>query len=203
METGTVLYLNGPSSSGKHAIVAALQETMEEPWFNVGIDQWFSNFPARFIGTRPQAAEGFPWVVDADGRLVKTAAGPAGERLMRGLYATVAALAATGTNVAVDDVMYEPWMVPACARALAGSRAYFIGVRCRREVVEAREKARGDRPAGLAGCNYDLVHRHAVYDLEVETSDASADVCAAQIKAYLSERRPPQAFKQLAVQAEA
>ena len=201
METGTVLYLNGPSSSGKHAIVAALQDAMDEPWFNVGIDQWFHNFPTRYIGSRPRAAEGFPWEFGADGRLAKTATRPYGERLMRGLYAAVAALAATANNVAVDDVMYEPWMVRECARALAGCRAYFIGVRCRREVVEAREQARGDRPAGLADCNYDLVHRDAVYDLEVDTSEASAEACAARIKAYLDDGHPPRAVKHLAGQA--
>ncbi len=84
MAAGTVVYLNGPSSSGKHGIVAALQEIMDAPWFNVGIDQWFYNFPAQYIGSRPRAAEGFPWTFGADGRLIKTGVGPYGRRLMRG-----------------------------------------------------------------------------------------------------------------------
>ncbi len=198
MAAGTVIYLNGPSSSGKHSIVAALQETMDAPWFSLGVDTWFYNYPNRFIGNRPQAAEGFPWTFGADGRLVKTATGPSGRRLMRGLYAAVAALAAAGTNVAVDDVMYEEWMVGTCARALVDTNAYFVGVRCQREVVEARERARGDRPAGLAACNYDLVHRGTVYDLEVDTSDASAAECAAVITAHLAAGRAPRAFRILA-----
>jgi chloramphenicol 3-O phosphotransferase len=198
VEAGTVVYLNGPSSSGKHGIVAALQEIMDSPWFNIGIDQWFYNFPAQYIGSRPRAAEGFPFTSGADGRLIKTGVGPYGRRLMRGLYAAVAALAAAGSNVVVDDVMYEEWMAGECARALAGAGAYFVGVRCRREVVEARERARGDRPAGLAACNYDLVHRGAVYDLEVDTSDASAADCAGLIKAHLVAGHPPRAFKLLA-----
>ena len=202
MAAGTVVYLNGPSSSGKHSIVAARQEIMDAPWFSLGVDTWFYNFPARFVGDRPQAAEGFPWTF-ADGRLVKTATGPSGRRLMRGLYAAVAALAAGGTNVAVDDVMYEGWMAGECARALAGADAYFVGVRCRREEVEARERARGDRPAGLAACNYDLVHRGTVYDLEVDTSEASAAECAALIKAYLAAGHASRAFRALAGQARA
>jgi len=198
MDVGTVVYLNGPSSSGKHSIVAALQEVMDAPWFSVGIDTWFYNFPSRFMGDRPRAAQGFPWTFDADGHLVKTATGPYGRRLTRGLYAAVAALAATGNNVVVDDVMYEEWMVDECARALAGASAYFVGVRCRREVVEARERARGDRPGGLAACNYDLVHSGSVYDIEVDTSDASAAECARLIKAHLEAGHPPRAFKFLA-----
>ncbi len=203
MDVGNVVYLNGPSSSGKHSIVAALQDLMDAPWFSVGVDTWFYNFPARFMGDRPLAAEGFPWTFDTDGRLATTATGPYGRRLMRGLYAAVAALAASGNNVVVDDVMYETWMVGECARAFAGVNAYFVGVRCRREVVEARERARGDRPGGLAACNYDLVHRGAVYDIEVDTSDTSAAECAARIKAHLEKGHPPRAFTLLARQTNA
>lgn len=199
METGTVVYLNGPSSSGKHSIIAALQEQMDEPYFSLGIDACFSNFPDRYIGDGPNASEGFPWVFDEGGRLVRSTTGPYGERLMRGLYTAVAALAAAGTNVAVDDVMYESWMVPACARTLAETHGYFVGVRCRLEVCEARERSRADRPPGLAVCNHHLVHRNALYDLEVDTSNTSAEACAARIRAHLA-GHPPLAFRRLATQ---
>ncbi len=203
METGAIVYLNGPSSSGKHSIVTALQELMDTPWFNIGIDTWFYNFPGKFIGNRPAASAGFPWGVDTDGWLVRTApVGLYGQRLMRGLYAATAALATAGNNVVVDDVMYEAWMIPACAQILAALPAYFVGVQCRLEVVQARERARGDRPMGQVRLNYDLVHRYGIYDLEVDTSEESPADCAARIKAHITERSP-HAFKLLAAQTSA
>jgi len=198
MDTGTIVYLNGPSSSGKNTIVSAFQGIMDEPWFSIGVDTWFASVPRRFIGEGPEAATGFPWVFDHSGILIKTATGPAGNRLMRGLFATVAALAATGNNVIVDDVMYESWMAGACARRLSVCHAYFIGVHCPLELCEAREQARGDRPRGLASCNHHLVHRGATYDVDVDTSRASAEICATRIKAYLDAGHSPRAFRTLA-----
>ncbi len=194
-----MVYLNGPSSSGKHSIVGALQAQMPGPWFNTGVDTWFANIPKRFMGDGPYATAVFPWVFDRDGTLLETATGPLGQRLMRGMYSSVAALAAAGNHVIVDDVMYESWMIPACAETLAGSHAYFIGVHCRLEICAAREHARGDRPPGLAACNHHLVHRNALYDLEVDTSGTSAEACAARIRTHLADH-PPLAFRRLATQ---
>ncbi len=48
---------------------------------------------------------------------------------------------------------------------------------------EARERRRGDRMIGLARWQFDRVHRGMAYDLELETSRATAMECAEAIKA--------------------
>jgi chloramphenicol 3-O phosphotransferase len=51
--------------------------------------------------------------------------------------------------------------------------------------VERRERIRGDRAAGTAAKQIDLVHLHKVYDLEVDTSTRTAKTCSTQIRTFL------------------
>jgi chloramphenicol 3-O phosphotransferase len=50
-------------------------------------------------------------------------------------------------------------------------------------VLEARERARGDRLIGLARWQLDRVHVGVAYDLEIDTTAASPLECARMIKA--------------------
>ncbi|MDY6895676.1 MAG: chloramphenicol phosphotransferase, partial [Thermotogota bacterium] len=60
------------------------------------------------------------------------------------------------------------------------------------------EKDRGDRSIGLARYQFDRVHRHGLYDLELDTSVMSAAECVAEIQAALDGKREPSAFERLA-----
>jgi chloramphenicol 3-O phosphotransferase len=61
----------------------------------------------------------------------------------------------------------------------------FVGVKCPLEVLEAREKGRGDRTLGQAAGQAGIIHQNCIYDLEVDTSQLSAAECAEQIKVRL------------------
>ncbi|QER90403.1 hypothetical protein F3L20_32460 (plasmid) [Streptomyces tendae] len=65
------------------------------------------------------------------------------------------------------------------------------------EELARHEQARGDRPAGLAVHQYGLVHSHGDYDLECDTSEASAVECAQRTKELLPCRPAPTAFTRL------
>jgi chloramphenicol 3-O phosphotransferase len=73
----------------------------------------------------------------------------------------------------------------------------FVGLRLPRELAERRERERGDRGPGGAAAFYDLVHAHAVYDLELDTSVLSPEECALQIKNALGNPSRMQAFRRL------
>jgi chloramphenicol 3-O phosphotransferase len=49
-------------------------------------------------------------------------------------------------------------------------------------VLEERERQRGDRLIGLARWQYDRVHEGMTYDLEVDTASVSALECAELIR---------------------
>ena len=59
----------------------------------------------------------------------------------------------------------------------------WVGVRCDSGVAADRETARGDRVAGMAVTQAELVHDGVRYDLEVDTTHAEAMECARAIAA--------------------
>ena len=101
-----------------------------------------------------------------------------------------------------DHVLIEPSWPADLARALHGIPAYLVGVRCELEVVVERERMRGDRTLGEAAAQYDLVHRHGRYDLEVDTAAMSSEECANRIRAHLTSGEPPRALAALAKSAD-
>lgn len=140
----------------------------------------------------PEGRPGF-----SGGTLAEVRIGPTGLRLLAGTYRAIAAFAAAGNDVIVDDVIYDRRVLRSAVEALAGLPVLFVGLRCPREVVERRERERGDRAPGGASAFYDLVHAHGLYDLEIDTSADSPAGCAQRIKEALASGHPREAFPQL------
>jgi chloramphenicol 3-O phosphotransferase len=63
-----------------------------------------------------------------------------------------------------------------------------VGVLAPLHVLEEREKARGNRIAGEARAQVDVVHREIEYDLTVDTSCQSPEECAGTILDALRRR---------------
>jgi chloramphenicol 3-O phosphotransferase len=185
---GTIIMLNGASSSGKTSTLRALQELMPEPYLDAGIDKFIWMLPKRYLD-RPLWDEVLG---------LNTRAGPVGHALFSGMHHAIAALSRAGNPVVADHVLVEPRWVEECARLFVGLPAFLVGIRCPIEVLEKREKQRNDRTWGQAREQFEAVHSHVVYDLEVDTSVSTPQECAQQIKARLMAGEPPQAFRWLA-----
>ena len=67
------------------------------------------------------------------------------------------------------------------ASLLSSFDLHFIGVSAPLEILEARERKRGDRVVGLARGQFDLVHKGGSYDLEMNTSEKLPAECAMEI----------------------
>jgi chloramphenicol 3-O phosphotransferase len=87
-----------------------------------------------------------------------------------------------GARVIVDDVFLggtesrQRW-----EKVLQGLDVVWVGVRCDAAVAAGRELARGDRVAGMAEVQAELVHRGMTYDIEVDTTRTEAIECAKAI----------------------
>jgi chloramphenicol 3-O phosphotransferase len=184
---GTILILNGASSSGKTSLLRALQSLLDEPFLDAGIDKFIWMLPKRYLD-RPLWDE----VLGLNVR-----AGPEGHRLFSGMHHAIAALSRAGNHVLADHVLVEPRWVGECAALFAPLPVYLIGLRCPLDVLEQREKQRKDRTWGQAREQFDVVHVHVVYDLEVDTSLHSPEECAEQVRDMLQAGKPPQAFRRL------
>lgn len=188
MVPGTIIILNGTSSSGKTSIVRVLQRCLEEPFLDAGIDKFLWMLPHRYLD-RPLWDEVLG---------LATEAGPVGHCLMSGMHHAIASLSGAGNNVVADHVLVEKSWLKECAELFSVLPAFFIGVRCPLEVLEQREASRRDRTLGQARAQYALVHAHNIYDLEVDTAQFTAEECAEQIMQHLRKGKAPTAFKCLA-----
>jgi chloramphenicol 3-O phosphotransferase len=194
--------LNGTPRSGKSTVAHAVQQSLDGIWINLGVDAFAQVLPevARpGIGLRPGGER-----PDLEDTVVA---------LFDALYASVVSCSRAGLNVVVDVGHHDDYSRPLgilakVAGELRTLPASFVGVRCPVEVIMAR------RDAGRAGGGYvrsdpdgtvpevvsrweRAVHDPGVYDLELDTSRASPEACAAAIARRLEEG-PPVAFAELA-----
>src|SRR5213594_3353759 len=200
-EPGQIVILNGAPRSGKSSIVAAIQETFDGPWMNLGVDVFVREVtPRRYrpgLGLRP-GEEGH-----ALAALV-----PA---FYAAMYESIAAHSRAGLNVVVDVGHHDAKILADSARRLAGLPVLFVGVRCPIEVVMERRNAgqpgrEGDYAVGSDATPIPVpverwqkaVHVPGIYDVEVDTSLQSPEECAAVIRRRLEEGPPPSAFRRLA-----
>lgn len=205
MTAGTVIFLNGASSSGKGTLARGLQESLEAMFLHVQMDYVFEAMEiAGYNGAvqlgeavPPKLARGTAFIHD-NSKFVRIEYGDEGRRGFRGFFAMVAGLANEGNNVIVDALLTEPWMIASAAK-LAGLPAYLVGVRCPLEELERRERERGDRFPGIARAFVETVHRYVpLYDVEVDTGSKSVDECVRTIVSRLTDGKP-QAFRALGV----
>jgi chloramphenicol 3-O phosphotransferase len=187
MERGKIILINGTSSSGKTSIVRALQDRLEEPYLEAGLDKFIWMLPRRYLDR--------PLWDDVLG--LAATAGKEGHRLVAGMHQAIAALAAAGINVIADHVLVEPAWLEECVRLFGDPPALLVGVRCPLEVLEERERARKDRTLGQARLQFEAVHAHQLYDVEVDTSVSTPEECASQIGAWLARGETPGALRRL------
>lgn len=196
---GQIIILNGVPRAGKSSIAASIQERFHGVWMNVGLDHFKAMTPSRFqpgIGLRPggERPDLEPLVVT----------------LYRALYEAIAAHSRLGVNVVADVAHHDDYSVPrgiltASARQLIGLPALLVGVRCPIGVIMERRIATWGTGYGQDGSIpppvlrfQARVHHPGIYDLEVDTSQHSAEECAELIHQRLADGRKPTALTHLA-----
>ena len=168
-----IIYLNGPSSSGKTTIAKALQDSFSEPYLHIGIDKMIGFMPAKINDWEGgDAPLGFSWKRDTDqtGQTVyNIQAGPFAKKITRTLKDITVLLASQQYNLIIDDVAFGAIEVDEWKQALKDYNVLYVGVVTPLDVLEQREKTRGDRIKGSARSQYFKVHENVAYDLEIDT----------------------------------
>lgn len=187
--------------SGKSNIVAAIQETFDGVWMNLGVDAFVRHVtPGRYrpgIGLRP--GDDLPELRP----LVPTP--------YFAMYGSIAAHSREGFDVIVDVGHYDRAIFVDCAKRLAGLPVLFVGVRCPIEEITRRRGAgqagrEGEYAVGTADEPIPLPVRRwqdgvlsvSPYDLEVDTSVLDPAACARVIAERLRVGPPGARFAELA-----
>jgi chloramphenicol 3-O phosphotransferase len=188
-----VIVLNGPSSTGKTTLAAALQEVLGESWLVFGIDTLISALPLPLleihddasIGARPRDHDvrdgGISF--DADGEIT---VGTEFRRLEAAWLNGLSRIAESGVRLILDEVFLEGvHSQDRLRRAFDGRRVMWVGVTCDVDVATQRERDRGDRVVGASEKQSRRVHEGVQYDLVVDTTSRAPDDVARQIAKHL------------------
>jgi len=155
---GSVIVLNGTSSSGKTTLAKAIQSMDSEIYLHCCLDAFWDMTPPNI----PASSITFP-------------------NIKLALSKTVKALVETGHNVVLDIIFSGQNTYHELKQELNGVNLLMVKVDCPLEELKQREMARGDRKAGLAESQYESIHEGVVYYLIVNTFSQSTKECARSI----------------------
>ena len=171
-----VIILNGVGSVGKSTTARAIQSLSAVPFLHVAMDAFIDMLPLAML----DHPDGFRFETTSEDGLpsVRIRTGPVAARAMRGMRRAIAALAAEGNHLVVDEVMLGEGEARDYRDLLQNFDLRFVGLFAPLDVVEQRERDRGDRQLGLARWQFDRVHRDIAYDLVADTAAFSPAECA-------------------------
>ena len=174
MSRSQIIVLNGVGSVGKSSTARALQEIAARPFLHVAMDTFLEMLPPSMMGHpdgllfEPGLENGHPSIAIRTGLVL--------DRAMQGMRHAIAAMAEQGNHLVIDEVMLGRGEALAYRELLSGHDLRIVGLFAPLEVLERRERERGDRELGLARWQFERVHRDVIYDLEI---DATATTPAA------------------------
>lgn len=184
---GQIIVLNGASSAGKTTIARQLLPLIGADCIYTGLDDILARVQPFGAEDSSALQRSFRIMLFnlTDGRL----------RLFKRLHRAVVAHAIAGRNVIVETAYMDTRALQDAAVCFAPLDGLFVGVKPPLSVSEHWEAQRGDRPRGHARKHYDLIHAHGIYDLILDPSQVTPEVCAATILQRLEQ--PRDAFRQL------
>ena len=191
MTAGRVIVLNGTTSSGKTTLASTLQSQLAsagECWIIIALDDFFAKLPfdwvqlGKHVGAHAEQGIVFELV---DGEIERRL-GPIGAQVIAAYRGAVGTAARAGLNVIVDEVLLSEEDWEAWKEELRGLDPFWVRVDLALDLVEARERDRGDRVIGMARAQYDVVHQYAAYDLVIDTATMDPRTAADTILAARS-----------------
>lgn len=186
-----VIFLNGPSSAGKTTLSHALQEQLAVPFLHIGIDKiigmmphkhndWVTSYEKISSKNPDYRKEGF-WFEknENNGTIEQTLKmGPLGEKIAL-LHLDIAELMLQKNyNLIIDEVVLDLQLFRLWQERLKPYQTTFIGLTCKKEILEQRERNRGNRMIGSAVQQSNVIHINKEYNLILETSNKKSDELA-------------------------
>lgn len=168
MTRSQIIILNGVGSVGKSSIAREIQAIAARPFLHVAMDAFLEMLPAAMM----DHPDGLLFeTTQEEGRpSIAIKRGPVLDRTLRGMRHAIAAMAAQGNDMVVDEVMLGLGEAQAYRDLLTECDLRLVGLFAPLDVLERRERERGDRAIGLARWQFDRVHRDVVYDLKIDAT---------------------------------
>jgi chloramphenicol 3-O phosphotransferase len=105
-----IIYLNGPSSSGKTTLAKALQHAFDEPFLHLGIDKIIGWMPEKINDwTGKKAPLGYSWKKSEDeegNQIQELQIGPYAQKIAETFREVVLTVVKMGHRLIIDDVSF-------------------------------------------------------------------------------------------------
>lgn len=167
---GSVIILNGASSSGKSTIARAAQTLLPTAFWHYSIDHLLQ----AGILPQPRIDSGeFSWTELRPG-------------FFEGFHRSIPALVEAGNNLIVEHIIETREWMDRLALLLDGYDVFMVGVHCPLDELERREVARGDRRIGEAKADFETAHLCSEYDMALNGMDEAYTSAERLITAWQS-----------------
>jgi chloramphenicol 3-O phosphotransferase len=158
-----VIFLNGPSSSGKSTLTAAIRAASPDPWLHLSIDH------LRDSGAWNQSS--YPdW----------TAARPA---FFKGFHNAIAGFANAGNDLIVEHILDTDGWQDDLQSLLHAHQILFVRLNPPLDTLIHREANRKDRPLGSAQKDHALFKNAPRHDLTLTGTQAPQDAAETVLSA--------------------
>jgi chloramphenicol 3-O phosphotransferase len=193
VDSGRIVLLNGTPGSGKTSVAVELQRVLHrdfgQPWLTLHIDEFMLMSLKRFAGRD----FGFHHDHHDDGT-TSMAIHHAVRPLVDGVVHSAVGCARAGLDVIADSLLFDEATARLWETQLRDLWHLRVGLRCPLATLVPRAEQRereGGPPAGLSRYYNDIVHSHARYDVEIDTSVVDVPTAARQLAARIAGGSPP------------
>jgi chloramphenicol 3-O phosphotransferase len=163
----TAIVLHGPTSAGKSSLAKALQDSSDVPVFHISLDAFVEMSRRRDMRSDDELKQAL--------------------RLHHlNLQSTLRRIATSHFEIVLDLVLRDTTALTECISALAPRRTYVIGVSCPLNVLEERERNRGDRGVGMAREQFGNPAYSRSYSMRLDTSTCTPEEGARHIRSFIA-----------------
>lgn len=154
-----ILFLHGPSSSGKSTLARAIRAASDQPWMHLSIDHL------------------------RDSKAIQRGHFAAGRsRFFDGFHRALAGFADAGNDLIVEHILDTDGWQSQLSDLFRPHQVLFVGLHTPLATLQAREINRGDRPRGSAEQDFHQVHHGLTYDLTVAGTDNPKEIAASILR---------------------
>lgn len=153
-----LIILNGTSSAGKSSIAKAMQQKLPDCFLHFQMDMFWDMVPS----TIDVSETNFP-------------------HLRTAILESMSVLLKHEHNVIFDTVITKGERLNKLRNDFKDHAPFIVAVKANQNIVDAREKARGDRKIGLAAKQAETIHQGVNYDFDIDTSNLTAEEAADKI----------------------
>jgi chloramphenicol 3-O phosphotransferase len=165
----TAIILHGTTSAGKSSLAKALQATSSTPVFHISMDAFVEMSRRRDMRSEAEIDQAF--------------------RLhCRNFQSTLRHVADSHFDIVLDLVLRDEAEFATCLQVLASRPTFVIGVWSPLDVLEERERIRGDRGFGMARSQFGHSAYDREYAMKLDTSTVIPEEGARIIREYVQKQ---------------